>query len=65
LAVARQRAFGLAAEQLRELVPRALEVVQHQLDSDNYQAAIRVLRLARLDRHDLPPASATVSMPNP
>lgn len=51
LAAARQRAFRDAAGRLRELVPKAMEVLHSQLDADNYQAAIRVLRLAKIDEN--------------
>jgi hypothetical protein len=46
---AREDAYRDAGARLRELVPRALQVLEFRLAKDDYQAAVRVLRLARID----------------
>jgi transposase-like protein len=49
LETARETAFRDADSRLRELVPRALQVLEDRLADSDYQAAIRVLNLARID----------------
>ena len=46
---AREEAYRDADSRLRELVPRALEVLESQLADGDYQTAVRVLRMARVD----------------
>lgn len=63
LAAARERAFRDAGGRLRELVHKALDVLQSKLtDDDNYQAAVSVLRLARFDRD---PSKVDAFAPDP
>lgn len=49
LEAAREEAYRDADNRLRELVPRAIEILESHLDNDDYQTAVRVLRLARID----------------
>jgi transposase-like protein len=48
--LARERAFRGATDRLRELVPRSLDILEEELERGSYQAAARLLRLARVDR---------------
>jgi len=47
----RSELFGAAIDRLRNLVPKALDVIEHELEGPNaYRAAFEVLKLAGFDR---------------
>jgi transposase-like protein len=45
LALASQRALMFSIEQLRQLVPKAVDIVHSQVESGDFPAAIQLLRL--------------------
>jgi hypothetical protein len=45
LALASQKGLMHSIEQLRQLVPKAVDIVHSNIDQENFQAAIHVLRL--------------------
>ena len=56
----RHNLWGSAAERLRSLVPKALDVVADELDkgSDKFRVAVQVLKLAGLDQFEPPTGPA-------
>lgn len=57
----RSQLFGAAIDRLRNLVPKALDVIERELEGPNgYKAAFEVLRLAGIDRTGRSASSASV-----